>query len=119
MPIDRAPQLLTGFVSPPMARPMQVAPRYDSIFGNTYNGVPNPMVPHQHPYPTRYHGPVFRYPTPGWTYEIAPYARAPFDGDAQSEAIDKLAKKLLLWGSVGLVASVGLVYLLLKSERAR
>lgn len=51
-----------------------------SIFGDTYKGVPNPMVPHKHPYPTRYHGPVFKYPTPGWQYNVSPYARAPFDG---------------------------------------
>lgn len=51
-----------------------------SIFGDTYRGVPNPMVPHKHPYPTRFHGPVFKYPMPGWSYNVSPYARAPFDG---------------------------------------
>ena len=51
-----------------------------SIFGDTYKGVPNPMIPHKHPYPTRYHGPVYDYPTPGWGYNVSAYARAPFDG---------------------------------------
>ncbi len=34
---------------------------YDSIFGNTHCGVPNPFIPHASDYPTRFHGPVFRY----------------------------------------------------------
>ena len=55
-------------------------PERDSIYGDTYNGVPNPMVPHVHPYPTRYHGANFNYPQPGWRYMPAPYARSPFDG---------------------------------------
>lgn len=80
MTIDRLEQQITNFTPPQTYRPPVVAPERDSIFGNTYNGVPNPMVPYQHPYPTRFHGPVFRYPQPGWQYERSPYARAPFDG---------------------------------------
>jgi hypothetical protein len=30
--------------------------RPESIFGRTINGVPSPIIPHEHPYPTRYHG---------------------------------------------------------------
>jgi hypothetical protein len=30
--------------------------RRESIFGETLQGVPSPIVPHEHPYPTRYHG---------------------------------------------------------------
>ena len=33
-----------------------------SIFGETMRGVPSPYVPHRHPYPTRYHGPVYNTP---------------------------------------------------------
>lgn len=33
----------------------------DSIFGDTHCGVPNPFIPHVSPYPTRFHGPVYRY----------------------------------------------------------
>jgi len=34
-------------------------------------------VPHVHPYPTRYHGPIWSYPTFGQPYESNPYARGP------------------------------------------
>lgn len=116
MPVDRAPQLLTSFTPPMLARPMSVLPEKNSIFGNTYNGVPNPMVPHRHPYPTRYHGPVFNYPVPSYGYEIAPYARSPFAGGIDT---DTLAKKLLLWGSLGLAVSIGAIYLILRSEQKK
>jgi hypothetical protein len=56
-------------------------PTRDSIFGDTYGGVPNPMVPHRHPWPTRYHGPI--YTVPGVAkpaYRQRPYARAPYVG---------------------------------------
>lgn len=33
-----------------------------SIFSDTYDGVPSPLVPHEHPYPTRFHGPIYQYP---------------------------------------------------------
>jgi len=52
----------------------------DSIFGDTYDGVPNPMVPFQHAYPTRYHGPVWRMAQPGHVYARQPYASPPFLG---------------------------------------
>lgn len=39
-----------------------------SIFGDTYNGVPSPLVAHVHPYPTRFHGPVYGTPKFGRTY---------------------------------------------------
>lgn len=32
---------------------------YPTIFGSAPQGVPNPYVPHRHPYPTRFHGPVW------------------------------------------------------------
>lgn len=37
-------------------------PEHQSIFGDTYHGVPNPLIPHTHPYPTRFHGPVYGVP---------------------------------------------------------
>lgn len=117
MPIDRAPQMLTDFIPPPMSRPMEVRPERDSIFGNTYNGVPNPMVPHRHPYPTRFHGPVFKYPMPSWGYEVSPYARAPFAGSAKDDELFEIGKKLVLWGAIGTVLAGGLLYLLVRTER--
>lgn len=80
MPIDRTPNVLTSYRVPTMARPSRPMPEHDSIYGDTYGGVPNPMVPHVHPYPTRYHGARFDYPYPGHRYALSPYARAPFDG---------------------------------------
>lgn len=46
---------------------------YQSIFGDTAAGVPNPEVPHLHPYPTRYHGPVFRYAQQRSVFRRRPY----------------------------------------------
>jgi len=85
MPFDRDAIQLTNFVVPNMPRPMAPRPERDSIYGNTYGGVPNPMIPHQHPYPTRYHGPVFDYPQPGYRYATRPYAEKPFNGDDSLE----------------------------------
>ena len=45
-----------------------------TIFGNTYNGVPNPVVPHVHEYPTRFHGSVWKTPDASrFTYKKSPY----------------------------------------------
>jgi hypothetical protein len=56
-------------------------PTRDSIFGDTYGGVPNPMVPHRHPWPTRYHGPIYTVPGVAKpSYRMRPYARAPYMG---------------------------------------
>jgi hypothetical protein len=35
---------------------------HQSIFGDTVHGVPSPTIPHEHPYPTRFHGPIYHYP---------------------------------------------------------
>lgn len=56
-----------------------------SIFGDTYAGVPNPQMVHTSGYPTRFHGPNFTTPEPGWTYVARPYARAPFMGMGQDD----------------------------------
>lgn len=56
-------------------------PTRDSIFGDTHGGVPNPMVPHRHPWPTRYHGPIYTVPGVAKpSYRQRPYARAPYLG---------------------------------------
>lgn len=48
-----------------MATPI---PEHQSIFGDTYHGVPSPNIPHCHPYPTRYHGPIYNIPVFGKPY---------------------------------------------------
>jgi hypothetical protein len=53
-------------------------PDRDSIFGNTYCGVPNPLAPVRHPYPTRFHGRVPFQPQSFFPYRQNPYARAPY-----------------------------------------
>jgi len=55
-------------------------PEQASIFGYTYGGVPNPLVPHKHPYPTRYHGPNYTVPDARSTYRERPYAESPYLG---------------------------------------
>ncbi len=62
-------------------------PTHDSIFGDTYHGVPNPNVPHVHPYPTRYHGPNYTVPgTANDSYVERPYALPPFVGVGNANA---------------------------------
>lgn len=51
-----------------------------SIFGDTYGGVPSPNTVLVHGYPTRYHGPNFTVPQPGYQYRLRTYAKAPFLG---------------------------------------
>jgi hypothetical protein len=41
------------------------------------------MVPHRHPYPTRFHGAKLEYPQPGYQYAANPYASSPFAGLGQ------------------------------------
>jgi len=64
----------------PMSRPLAPSPERDSIFGDTYGGVPSPFIMHRHPYPTRYHGMSLTVPQPGYRYQPATYAVAPFLG---------------------------------------
>jgi len=77
--IDRDSRQLTT-TGPRMLREAPPPPTHDSIFGDTVHGVPNPEIPFKHAWPTRYHGPVFLYPQPGWGYAKAEYAQAPFLG---------------------------------------
>lgn len=62
---------------------MQAGP--EDIFGDTSEGVPNPLVPHVHPYPTRYHGPIWTQPQAMKPFIPTPYARAPYAGVGQNE----------------------------------
>ena len=57
-----------------------IASDRDSIFGDTYAGVPNPQIPIEHPWPTRYHGPIFTTPRFGMPFVSRPYARLPYSG---------------------------------------
>lgn len=88
-----------------------------SIFGDTYAGVPNPMVPHVNGYPTRFHGPM--YDVPGVAklpYVARPYIQQPmptgvaglgqaipmaFDAGTGSQSQTELCSSMVLRGSVG------------------
>lgn len=79
-------------------------PSCDSIFGDTYRGVPNPLVPHLHPYPTRYHGPIYDVPQATFPYRERPYAVAPFAGalgDEQPPLVRSVTGYVVLDGAVG------------------
>lgn len=52
-------------------------PDHESIFGDTYHGVPNPVTPHIHPYPTRYHGATLVSPMAVSSFRSRPYLKAP------------------------------------------
>lgn len=60
--------------------------QYPSIFGVTQEGVPNPQILHDHPYPTRYHGPIWTYPYFGKPFRQNPYASPPYAGFGQAPA---------------------------------
>jgi hypothetical protein len=64
---------------------MPLAPEYDSIFGPTYNGVPNPQIPFKHKYPTRYHGSTWNWPEFKRTYVENPNGVPPFLGVGSPE----------------------------------
>jgi hypothetical protein len=66
----------------------------NSIFGRTYQGVPNPQVPFEHAYPTRYHGAIFTTPRFGLPFEANPMAVAPYAGLGASESCGCSGKSL-------------------------
>lgn len=74
-----------------------------SIFGDTYNGVPNPQIPHTHPYPTRYHGPIFTTPKFGLPFKANPYASAPYSGTGDASRGMSMGTQLVI-GLVGAAA---------------
>jgi hypothetical protein len=49
--------------------------RHESIFGPVMSGVPSPIVPHEHPYPTRYHGANWQYVDTRQTFVPSIYSR--------------------------------------------
>lgn len=51
-----------------------------SVFGNTSRGVPSPYVPATHPYPTRFHGPLYGIVQADPVYVPATWAVPPFNG---------------------------------------
>jgi hypothetical protein len=67
---------------------MQAGP--GDIFGDTSEGVPNPLVPHVHPYPTRYHGPIFNQPQFTRPFVQNPYATAPYAGLGETSTVSQL-----------------------------
>lgn len=89
-------------------------PTHDSIFGDTYAGVPNPNVPHKHPWPTRFHGP--NYTVPGVaqdTFVERPYAEIPyfgFDGSGVLGADLPRIEHVLGGGLLDAVAGAGVGY---------
>jgi hypothetical protein len=83
----------------------------ESIFGDTYDGVPNPNVPHVHPYPTRYHGPNWTIPNAAQsTYRIRPYAVPPYAGFGAAPLGNHItgngAGDAVLGGAIGAVAAI-------------
>lgn len=89
-----------------MLRPRLIAPapERDSIFGDTYDGVPTPNTVVQHGYPTRFHGPNFLVPQLGHQFRYRPYARAPFLG-LGDDALFKSVTGYRIWdGVLGAVA---------------
>jgi hypothetical protein len=86
----------TGYPDPTVGfgaadlEPRKIVAQEDlSVFGDTYPGVPNPLVGHVHPYPTRFHGPNWNQPMFTQPWVERPYAQAPFTGlgDAVSDAM--------------------------------
>ena len=53
---------------------------YPTIFGPVADGVPSPLIQHEHPYPTRYHGPIWDYPYFSNPYRENPTALMPYAG---------------------------------------
>jgi hypothetical protein len=92
----------------------QRGPEYDSIFGRTYNGVPNPKVPHLHPYPTRYHGPIWTWPVfghgnePSWREQV--YVSPSFLGLGAPPAGGSIVGTVLFASIISLPASLGAYY---------
>jgi len=98
---DREGQQLTSH--PQMKRALPPPVSQESIFGDTWGGVPNPLVPVRHGYPTRYHGPIFNVPQPAHRYIERPYQKVPFWGveDTEVGGIRVSPTKALIGGLLG------------------
>lgn len=75
-------------------------PDRDSIFGNTYDGVPNPMIPFQHAYPTRYHGQILAMPQSIPEYRSNPLYRASL-GEAPPPLVRSVTGYMFLDAAIG------------------
>jgi hypothetical protein len=92
-----------------------------SIFGDVSQGVPNPVVAHAHPYPTRYHGMNLVQPQATFSYREAPYVvsnsppmamrgspdgiGSPFSFDDPSFLTGSSAVDLLIGAGIGFVSA--------------
>lgn len=83
-----------------------IASDHQSIFGDTSQGVPNPQVPAQHPWPTRYHGPIFTTPRFGMPFVATPYASAPYSGLGAPAALKPMGQ---VAGAIRIVAAGAVV----------
>ncbi len=63
-----------------MLRPTRIRPEGRTIFGDTYEGVANPIVAVERGWPTRLHGPNFTYVQQSYRYRRRPFQKAPFLG---------------------------------------
>mgnify|MGYP006992515553 CR=1 FL=1 len=82
----------------------------ESVFGDTAEGVPNPQVPHEHPYPTRYHGPMWAEPQATYPFKVNDYALAPYAGfgaDPAGPTTGESAYAVLSVASMGISAYHG------------
>ena len=90
--------------------------RMESVFGETVLGVPSPIVPHEHPWPTRYHGANWNYVDTRPSYVPAIYqqgwVKRPYSMGASPDGIGAMPSftesKLLdgiIGGAVGWVSS--------------
>lgn len=84
---------------------------HQSIFGDTYHGVPSPLVPHTHPYPTRYHGPIFRTPVFALPYRERPYALAPYAGMGAIEEPVSKPTAVVVGAGLGAIFGAGIAAL--------
>lgn len=73
---------------------------HQSIFGDTYHGIPNPNRALQFKYPSRYHGPDYAYPVFDHTYRVNPY-QVPLQQSPLGDFFDK--------DTLGTLAILGIV----------
>lgn len=101
----------------PMYRPIAPGPDRDSIFGDTYGGVPSPYIAHRHPYPTRYHGMNLTVPQQGYRYQPATYAVAPFLGVDDPVFSFESWRRPFLGRTVDTLIGAGLAFAAAPTER--